>query len=551
MAESVEHDGSQSSQDSKVRSRERRLVTDQDTTIPEVTPSSMQSRAKVSIAAGVGVLAIAIYLWQLSVPESVSFYDTGVYMAATIHFVSGVLPYRDFTFVNPPGILLLMTPVGIFARIFGSHDGLILARVLTSMVTALNASLLAWLVRHRGRFAMALAGIGLAILPIAFFVSSALKLDPYSICFVLLGSLTILSRHRRGDEIANRSLLIGGVLFGLAAIVKLWAFFPFLALAICLLPIIRRRSSFFVGGAALGLIVPSLPFVLIAPDNFVNQVFTVQLLQKVNPQFGPGIAKRLIDLTGVFPTSIAPTTKEAVVIFVVLFLFVGSTLIRLTGRNVVDAYLALASVLTVGSLLTSPTFQMYWAYYAAPFLVGTFSISVSSLGEPLMRVFDLIKISGALRRFLSWTFAGIGALLVFALVLSVTTFYTNYAWFYGIYGPKVAAVDRVIPPGKCVVYDYAIFGVYANRITSDDQSCPSVVDPYGMWLDFGDHVIPPPAKFVAEWKGYFRNAQYVVLNNPNTTYIPWNNKLRKWFDANYHLLYGKDYIFIYAKDSQI
>jgi hypothetical protein len=550
MAESVESDRSPPNQLWKIGRRERRVVTDQHRETREINPSWIETHSSVSIAIGVGVLALAIYLWQLSVPESVSFYDTGVYMAATIHFVSGVLPYRDFTFVNPPGILLLMSPVGIFARIFGSHDGLILARVLTSMVTALNASLLAWLVRHRGRFAMLLAGIGLAILPIVFFVSSDLKLDPYSICFVLLGSLSILSRQRQGDELKNRSLLIGGVLFGIAAVFKLWAFFPFLALITCLLPIVRHRSTLFVGAAALGFIVPSLPFLLFAPGNFINQVFTVQLLQKVNPQFSPGITKRLIDLTGVFPTSIAPTAKEAVVIFVMLFLFVGATLIRVANRNVTDAYLALASALTVFALLTAPTFQMYWAYYAAPFLVGTFAISISSLGDPLKRVRDRVKISGVTRRFLSWSVAGIGVLLVFALVLSVTTFYTNYAWFYGLYGPKVAAVDRVVPAGKCVVYDYVIFGVYTNRITSDDRSCPSVVDPYGMWLDFGDHVIPPPSKFVSEWKGYFRNAQYVVLNNPHTTYVPWNNSLRKWFDAHYHLLYGKDYIFIYANNSQ-
>ena len=525
-------------------------MTDPQTEEHEAIPWWKRTYPPVAIAFGVGVLAVAIYLWQLSVPESVSFYDTGVYMAATIHFVSGVLPYRDFTFVNPPGILLLMTPVGIFARIFGSHDGLILARVVTSIVTALNASLLAWLVRHRGRFAMALAGIGLALLPIAFFVSSALKLDPYSIFFVLLGSLVILSRHHRSGEVTNRSLWIGGVLFGIAAVVKLWAFFPFLALIICLLPTCRRRLSLFVGGAALGFIVPSLPFFLVSPGNFINQVVSVQLLQKVNPEFSPGITKRLIDLTGVFPSSISPTAKEAVIIFVALFLLVGGTLIRNTKRNVIDVYLGLASAITVCALLIAPTFQMYWAYYAAPFLVGTFAISISALGDSFRRVLDSVKISGVVRRFLSWSITGIGILLVFALVLSVTTFYTNYAWFYGLDGPKVATIDKIIPAGSCVVYDYVIFGVYTNRITSDDRRCPSVVDPYGMWLDFGDHVIPPPTKFVSEWKGYFQNAQYVVLNNPQTTYIPWDRSLRKWFDANYHLLYGKDYIYIYSNDSQ-
>ena len=68
-------------------------------------------------------VSLGMSLWQLSVPEILSAYDSGVYLAATIHLVSGVLPYKDFTFVQPPGILLLMSPVGLFSRVFGTHDG--------------------------------------------------------------------------------------------------------------------------------------------------------------------------------------------------------------------------------------------------------------------------------------------------------------------------------------------------------------------------------------------------------------------------------------------
>src|ERR1700683_3480933 len=81
-------------------------------------------------------VSLGMSLWQLSVPEILSAYDSGVYLAATIHLVSGVLPYKDFTFVQPPGILLLMSPVGLFSRVFGTHDGFIMARVVSSVVTA-------------------------------------------------------------------------------------------------------------------------------------------------------------------------------------------------------------------------------------------------------------------------------------------------------------------------------------------------------------------------------------------------------------------------------
>jgi hypothetical protein len=523
---------------------------DQMTSESQSTLASSKSSRSLVIAIGVGLLAFGIYLWQLTVPEFIAFYDSGVYLAASMHFVSGVLPYRDFTFVNPPGILLLMSPVALFARIFGSHDGFILARIVTSFVTALNVSLLTLLVRHRGRIAMVIAGAGLALLPVALFVSSDLKLDPYCICFVLLGSLVVVSRDQEQGKLSKRSFMIGGFLFGLAALVKLWAFFPFLALVICLVPRYRSRVLLFVGAAGGGFIVPSLPFFVLASRNFISQVFTDQLVQKVNPAISPGVIWRLIDLTGFSQTSIAPTGKEAVAAFVMLLFIVAIAFRRRLVHETVDIYLLLASAITVSGVLAAPAYQTYYGYFAAPFLVGVFAISVGRLEEPVRRQVDRINISRAIRRLSSWSSAVAGIVLIFALTLYVTTFYRNFAWFWGIYGPNISAVNKVIPAGACVVYDYVIYGVYANRLQSNDPGCPNVVDPYGMWQSRGDHLIAPAPAFVAQWKTYFEVAQYVVLHSPESSYVPWNPSLTEWFANNYHLVYNKDYVYIYGNDSK-
>ena len=446
--------------------------------------------------------------------------------------------------------MLLLSPVALFARIFGSHDGFIMARIVTSIVTALNASLLAWLVRHRGRFAMCVAGVGLALLPVAFFVSSAVKLDPYSICFVLLGSIVTASRDQRVAQFSKRTFFIGGLLFGFAALVKLWAFFPFLAMVICLTPRYRSRVLLFVVGAGTGFIVPSSPFFLLAPKAFISQIFTVQLFEKINPMMSPGVMSRLIDLTGVSLTSIAPNGLEAVAAFVALLCVVTLAYWRRAENEIVDWYLLLASVLTICGLLAAPAYQTYYGYYAAPFLLGVFAVSIARLGPPIRRLVDRFEISAIIRRLASWTSAVAGILLVFALTLYITTFYTNYSWFYGIYPPYISAIDKVIPSGSCVVYDYVIYGVYSNRLQSRESSCPSVVDPYGMWQGQGNHLIAPSPEFVAEWQSYFEQAQYVVLNSPTTSFIPWDRALNKWFASNYHLVYAKDYLFIYAHDSR-
>lgn len=114
------------------------------------TRSCSVTSQELAIAIGVGVLAVLTYLWQLSVPMFLQLYDSGVYLASSIHLVSGVMPYRDFSFVQPPGILWILSPVALVSRLYGTHDGFILARVLSAFVTALDARLLTWLVRRRG-----------------------------------------------------------------------------------------------------------------------------------------------------------------------------------------------------------------------------------------------------------------------------------------------------------------------------------------------------------------------------------------------------------------
>jgi len=507
------------------------------------------SSQRLVIAVTVGLFAFVMYLWQLTVPQFIAFYDSGVYLAASLHFVSGVLPYKDFTFVNPPGILLLMSPIALFSRVFGSHDGFILARVITSFVTAVNVSLLAWLVRYRGRIAMAIAGVGLAVLPVAFFVSSDLKLDPYCICFILIGAVVIFSKDQGSGRISKRTFAIGGLFFGIAALIKLWAFFPFLAVVIVFVPRCKGRVLAFASGAACGFIVPSLPFFLASPRGFVSQVFTAQLFQKMNPAVSPGILWRLVDMTGFSDTSIAPTGSELVITLFVLICLVIVAYWRRLNRESVDIFLLIAALITAFALLAAPVSAEYYGYFAAPFLVGVFAISLARLGGPVRRIADRITVSSTIRSFATWSTAVAGIALWFALTLYVTTFYTNYAWFNGVNPPYLSSINKTIPAGSCVVYDYAIYGIYSNRLQTSVPNCPSVVDAYGMWQTFGNHLASAPPEFVSEWKSYFERAQYVVLNRPNTDYVPWNDSLTSWFANHYHLIAHGTYVYIYQNES--
>ena len=95
-----------------MRLREDRHVEDQLTSRVQSRYAPRMPSQNMAIAIGSGLLGFGMYLWQLTVPGIVSFYDSGVYFAASIHFVSGVLPYKDFTFVRSARDLVAYEPGG-------------------------------------------------------------------------------------------------------------------------------------------------------------------------------------------------------------------------------------------------------------------------------------------------------------------------------------------------------------------------------------------------------------------------------------------------------
>jgi hypothetical protein len=514
-----------------------------------------------AIVAGVILLSLGLSLWQLSVPGYISFYDSGVYFAAAIHLVHGVLPYRDYTFVQPPGLLLLLSPLALLSRLVGTHDGFVMAEVLSTVVTALNVGLVASLVRHRGRIAMLVAGVGMALLPVSALVSTSVKLEPYCVCFILLGALAAYPGENSEGRLSNRALIVSGLLFGVAATIKLWAVFPFLALVLCLAPRLRRRIVTLVTAAAGAVLVLTLPFFVAAPRNFISQVLVEQVARRANGTDTMGIVTRLINMTGFAATSIGPTGTEAVIALSVMVVVVAVAFWRRLDDESVDLFLLLASLITVAALLTASASYNYYYYFTAPFLLGLLGVSAARLLNPAQELFAKVPISLVIRRWSSWLTAVAGVVLVIALLLYDTSFYTFYMSLWGEHTNDVTPIASQLPPNSCTVYLDVTAGILANRLQSSNPECPSVVDPYGMWMAWGYELIPPAPAFVAEWQSYFAHAQYAVMNSsfqgqsitpgaPTSSSIPWTNNLKAWFAHNYHLVYRTSGLYIYANDSK-
>ena len=198
-------------------------------------------RPAVLAAIAPGLLALGVGVYQLSLP-GVLFgvhgyfngigYDDGVYMGASLRLVHGVIPYRDFVLLHPPGVPLLLAPISALGDVIGTRGAFGLARVLTIVVAALNASLAATAVRHRGIPAMLIAGTALACFPLAVAADQTVYLEPYLVLFCLLG---VVLMFQDGTIAPPRRLFFAGLCFGFAAACKVWAIIPIaVAVAFCL-----------------------------------------------------------------------------------------------------------------------------------------------------------------------------------------------------------------------------------------------------------------------------------------------------------------------------
>ena len=126
--------------------------------------------------------------------------------------------------------------------------------------------------RQSGR--VLVAGISLAVFPLAVAADHTLLLEPYLVSFCLLGVIALF----RGGELASpRRVLLAGLAFGFAGSIKLWAVLPAIAALICCVPAWRRQFGLLLIGLALGFVAACVVFFAFAPHAFIHDVFSAQI----------------------------------------------------------------------------------------------------------------------------------------------------------------------------------------------------------------------------------------------------------------------------------
>jgi alpha-1,2-mannosyltransferase len=492
------------------------------------------------------LLGLGLRVFQLTRPgylTGFTQYDDGVYIGNALRLVDGVIPYRDFAMVQPPGSMLLMVPAALGGKVFGSAWALGAARVLTVGADTANVVLAGLLVRHRGPLAAGVASGLYAVYPAALNASQSLFLEPWLNLFCLLGAVLLFD----GDHVAghrgvpgehgSRRAFWAGVCFGFGAAVKIWAAVPALvAWLLCLRA--RRDRAPFAGGFAVGIAVPCLPFLALAPSGFGRTVFVSELVQATHGRVGAN--PRLADITGIVGLSsvgVNPMIWAGATAAGVLLLFVVIAWLRARragSRATALDWFALICTLVVTGMLFSPSeWYVHYAAFAGPFLVVLVGLSAGRL---------VAARHPAVKKPRHWVrvCAGVVAALLIAAMgaadgYTVTTLYP---------ARDLSAASALIPPGACVLTDTAAATVVIGRFSASSPGCPAIVDTVGTLIatTHGKDFVAGPGVLQADtqvWQQAFQQARYVWLigNNGYTgARIAWTPALHAYFETHFRLI---------------
>ena len=121
--------------------------------------------------------------WLVGVTE----YDDGPYFGSAVRLVHGSMPYRDFIMVQPPGITLLMSPVGLLTYWTGTAWGLAIGRMLTVLAGTAAVALAGLLVRHRGVLAVLITCGVMAVYSDAVAAAHTVLVEPWLVLFCVIG----------------------------------------------------------------------------------------------------------------------------------------------------------------------------------------------------------------------------------------------------------------------------------------------------------------------------------------------------------------------------
>jgi alpha-1,2-mannosyltransferase len=484
-------------------------------------------------------LAFGLRVFILTRPgmlTGITEYDDGVYLGGAIRLTEGILPYRGYAFVQPPGILVLMTPAAVIARLSTPAAALGVVRVLTVCASTACVPLAGNLMRYRGVVGTAVTCGFLAVYPDDVWTAHTLLLEPWMNLFCLIGVNAAFSHGRLAGP---WRLAWAGVALGFAISVKYWAAVPAaVLLATCL--IARRehrpwRTRACLAGLVIGFAITVAPFALSAPVTFFRSTVLYQA-SRVGSYIPMYL--RLAHLTGlvdVFDThghfslagaghSLAlgmPSPTAGAAVGVIPFAVIGALVAAIgIGYSVhwrrpsqLEWFALVVTVLAASAILSYSAFFYHYPVFVAPWLAITLGGAAACLTDRVI-----------IRRII----------VVLAAAASLAVAAAGVHVLMRVHVGDGSQVGDVIPPGSCVVTDQVSNLISVDRF-DNPPGCPEVIDSLATTLMLGHGVSIQagaggrPA-VVNGWQSILGRARYVLLSPESANRIPTNSA---WFRQNF------------------
>jgi hypothetical protein len=475
-------------------------------------------------------------------------YDDAVYFGSAVRLVHGVIPYRDFVLVQPPGMQLLLAPFAFLSEAIGTRDAFGAARLVLPFVAAAQVLLVWVILRHRGAMAVTVAGAVVALHTAALSATHTILLEP-TVCVLVLAALAVAFDD--GELCSGNRLLIAGALIGLAVAVKLVALLALLALALVCLPRwveIARIAA----GAVVGFAAPVVAFVVMAPRQFWHQVIWSQFYRTFE-QSAAGrntligrIPARVAGMVGLSGWSgggtgtTPPTWLTAVVALAVVAFVAGAYLLRARPFTRLDAA-ALAGTGLVGATLVLSR-EIYYHYYdfLVPYLglmLGCAASCYTAAGPRFAAAWQRWRhpdAGSADGRRLGGRHSRLGLLIGAGLALVAIGLATagQVGWISQMRGGDISgAVDAVVPAGACVLDTSPALLVISDRFVSTHEGCPQIVDATGIELSYAT---ASHEALALVWLRALKASDYLIVPQIKPGRIPLDAAARRYIRRNFH-----------------
>ncbi|HXF20438.1 MAG TPA: hypothetical protein VN597_08275, partial [Streptosporangiaceae bacterium] len=330
------------------------------------------------------LLALGLRLLLLSRPGyllGVTEYDDGPYFGSSVSLIDGLLPYKEFILVQPPGITLLMLPAAALSKITGTAAAMASGRVLTTLASSAGVLLVGLLVRHRGLLTVIVACGLVAVYPDSVSTARTVLVEPWLVLFCLLGALALFDRDRLTTS--GRRLFWSGVAFGFAGCIEVWAIFPVVVVLAMLVPKIRR-AAVYVGGLCVGFLVPVLPFASLAPKRFYESLYVAQVAPRAGSTRVP-LGARLSNMLGIVNLDLPPHPRLLILLCTLALVAIVAVAITAAWAlshqppPALDWFALVTTAIVVVMFLWPDQFHYHFAAFLAPFFAMSLGLTASRL----------------------------------------------------------------------------------------------------------------------------------------------------------------------------